>query len=176
MSLSLRNVSNWRWFRPRTLMKLTVFTTSLITWSICSVLQHNTSWCKIQWNAQNSCPPFAVCTLSRNFVATPVFLPTIDGAPSVARLTARDQSAPTLERWKCHLLLWCHGHQFKQLLGDGQSFINTSNEYGQLSNICDIGALIYCNWKCDKWLDFSLSVGFSSHLRVLSPDLRQCSS
>lgn len=69
---------------------------TVITCSIFSVLLHNASWCKIQWNNQNACLPFAVCTLSWNFVAMPAFLPTIDGASLVARLTARDQSITTL--------------------------------------------------------------------------------
>ncbi|XP_013771500.1 tripartite motif-containing protein 16-like [Pundamilia nyererei] len=36
------------------------------------------------------------CTLSLNFFTTPAFYPIIEGAPSLARLTAQDQSTPTL--------------------------------------------------------------------------------
>ena len=67
-----------------------------MTWSIFNDLQHNASWCEIQWNVHNSRPPLTTCTFSLNFVATPAFFPIMDGALSVAILTARDQSTPTL--------------------------------------------------------------------------------
>ena len=35
----------------------------------------------------------------------------------------------------------CHRYQLKELLGDRQSLINTTNEYGQLSNICNVSRL-----------------------------------
>ena len=47
-----------------------------------------------------------------------------------------------------------HKHQLKELPGDCQSLINTPNKYGQLSNICYISALINCNRKSNKLLDF----------------------
>lgn len=40
--------------------------------------------------------PLRAYTLSLNLVVAPAFFPTLDGLPSVARLTARDQSTPTL--------------------------------------------------------------------------------
>jgi len=67
-----------------------------MTWSIFNDLQHNASWCEIQPNVQNSCHPLTTCTFSLNFVATPAFLPIIDGALSVVIQTARDQFTPTL--------------------------------------------------------------------------------
>ena len=77
-------------------MKLTVRTTTRRTWSNFKDLQHNASWCEIQWNVQNSCPPHTTCTFYLTFVATPAFFAIIDGALSVATPTARDQYIPIL--------------------------------------------------------------------------------
>jgi len=92
----LRRLSNWRWLRPLAQMKLTVRTTTCVTWSIFNDLQHNASWCEIEWNVHNSRPPLTTCAFSLSFGATPAFFPIIDGARSVAILTAQDQSTPTL--------------------------------------------------------------------------------
>ena len=92
---SLRRLSNWWWFRPLARIKLTALTTT-ITWHIFCDLQHNaSSWIK-QWNIQKSSPPFAVCTFSFNFATTPAFFSVIEGALSVATLTAQAQTTPTL--------------------------------------------------------------------------------
>jgi len=77
-------------------MKLTVRTTTCMTWSNFKDLQHNASWCEIQWNVQNSRPPHTTCTFYLTFVATPAFFAIIDGALSVAIPTARDLYIPIL--------------------------------------------------------------------------------
>ena len=77
-------------------MKLTVRTTTCITWPNYKDLQHNASWCEIQWNVQNSHPPHTTCTFYLTFVETSAFFAIIDGALSVATPTARDQYIPIL--------------------------------------------------------------------------------
>jgi len=77
-------------------MKSTVRTTTCMTWSNFEDLQHNASWCEIQWNVQNSRPPHTTCTFYLTFVATPAFFAIIDGVLSVATPTARDQYIPIL--------------------------------------------------------------------------------
>jgi len=77
-------------------MNLNVRTTTCMTWSNFKELQHNASWCEIQWNVQNSCPPHTTCTFYLTFVATPAFFAITDGALSVATPTARDQYIPIL--------------------------------------------------------------------------------
>jgi len=83
-------------------MKLTVRTTTCMTRFIFNDLQHNASWCEIEWNVHNlwnvhnSRPPLTTCAFSLSFGTTPAFFPIVDGTRSVAILTARDQSTPTL--------------------------------------------------------------------------------
>ena len=77
-------------------MKLTVRTTTCMTWSNFKDLQHNASWCEIQWNVKNSRPPHTTCTSYLTFVETPAFFAIIDGALSAAIPTARDQYIPIL--------------------------------------------------------------------------------
>ena len=69
-----------------------------MTWSIFNDLQHNASWCEMQWNVHNQFMSswLTTCIFSLNFVATPAFFQIIDGVLSVAILAARDQSTPTL--------------------------------------------------------------------------------
>lgn len=59
----------WQVIQPSRL-KLTVWTTTFMTWSILNDLKYYVSWCKIQWNVQKLCPPFAACTFSQNFVCS----------------------------------------------------------------------------------------------------------
>jgi len=77
-------------------MKLTVCITTCMTWSNFKDLQHNASWCEIQWNVRNSRLPHTTCTFYLTFVATPAFFAITDGALSVAIPTARDQCIPIL--------------------------------------------------------------------------------
>jgi len=77
-------------------MKLTVPTTTCMTWSNDKDLQHNASWCEIQWNVQNSRPPHTTCTFYLTFVATPAFFAISDGVLSAATPTARDQYIPIM--------------------------------------------------------------------------------
>ena len=89
-------------------MKLTVRTTTCMTWSNFKDLQHNASWCKIQWNVQNSRPPHTTCTFYLTLAATPAFFAIIDGALSVAIPIAWDQCIPILfstptRKWKISL-------------------------------------------------------------------------
>ena len=77
-------------------MKLTVWITTCMTWSNFKDLQHNASWCEIQWNVRNSRPPHTTCAFYLTFVATPAFFAIIDSALSVAIPTARDQCIPIL--------------------------------------------------------------------------------
>ena len=86
------------------------------------------------------------------------FVPVTEGAAPVARLTARDQSTPTLQRADdcaeniscCRCI--CHRHRLHELLGDGQCVINSADENGQLCNICNVRAFIDCSWKRNKRL------------------------
>ena len=146
-------------------MKLTVRATTCMTWSNFKDLQHNASWCEIQWNVQNSRPPHTTCTFYLTFVATPAFFAIIDGALSVAIPTARDQyipilfSAPTRElKYHYHCYGVDHRHQSQELLSDRQSLINATNEYGLLCNVRNVRAFIERNRKCNKRLDFFLQL------------------
>lgn len=46
---SCKNTWNWRWFRPRSRMKFTVFVTVVIIYSISRTLPHRVSWWILQW-------------------------------------------------------------------------------------------------------------------------------
>ena len=151
-------------------MKLTVRTTTCMTWSNFKDLQHNASWCEIQWNTQNSRPPHTTCTFYLTFVATPAFFAIIDGALSIAIPTARDQHIPILfstpteswtESWKLQRrvenIVGCYGidhrYESQELLCDRQSLINATNEYGLLCNVWYVRAFIERNRKYNKRLD-----------------------
>ena len=112
-----------------------------MTWSIFNDLQHNASWCEMQWNVHNQfimSSWLTICIFSLNFVATPAFFQIIDGVLSVAILAARDQSTPTLfitptRALKISLAVMVsitHRQQPQELLSDGKSLINTKNKYG----------------------------------------------
>jgi len=59
------------------------------------------------------------------------FFPIIDDALSVAILTARGQSTPTLlSRISFAVVVSIIKHQHQELLSDRQSLINATNEYG----------------------------------------------
>ena len=131
----------------QTHIKLTVLTTTLITWFIFCDLQHNASSWIIQWKVQKPSSPLALYTFSFNFSTTPAFFPVID-TPSVALLTARAQSTPTLSNAPTS-----EAKMFSAFITPvtGINWTNSSVKLAstprmsKLSNICNVSTLIHNN-------------------------------
>ena len=96
------------------------------------------------------------------------FPPISDGVPSVVRLTAWDLSTLTLSSAPTRAVKISE-YVIPQTPCDGQSVINSTDEYGRSCKICNIRAFINCNWKRNKLLYFAFQLAVQICQKIRNP-------
>ena len=133
-------------------MKITVRTTTCMTWSNFKDLQHNASWCKIQWNVTSA--TYNLYLLS-NFCCNTCFFRD-HWWRTICSNTVNTYSMGPVYSYpvqysnkRVENIIGCYGidhrHQSQELLSDKQSLINATIEYGLLCNPRNVRAFIERN-------------------------------